>query len=82
MNTRNYKSEYSNYHASPTQKRRRASRNSARSAMTKTGVVRKGDNKDVDHRNGNPLDNNKKNLKAKPRATNRSFPRTRNARKK
>lgn len=76
---RNYKSEYKNYHSSSKQKKNRASRNSARSALTKTGVVRKGDGKDVNHKNGNPKDNSKKNLSVTTKRANRSFPRNKNA---
>ena len=79
---RNYKSEYKNYHSSPKQKKNRASRNSARSALTKVGVVRKGDGKDVNHKNGNPRDNSKKNLSVTTKRSNRSFPRNRNAGKR
>ena len=60
---RNYKKEYSNYHSKPDQKKKRASRNTARARMIKSGSVKKrGDKKDVTHRNGNPKDNKKKNL--------------------
>ncbi len=79
---RNYKNEYAKYQSSPEQLKRRAARNAARAAMMKAGKVRKGDGKDVDHANGNPLDNRKANLKAKPKSENRSYPRTKNARKK
>lgn len=79
---RNYKSEYKNYHSSSEQKKNRASRNSARNALTKTGVVRKGDGKDVNHKNGNPRDNSKKNLSVTTKRANRSFPRNRNAGKR
>ena len=77
---RNYKSEYKNYHSSPKQKKNRASRNSARSALTKAGVVRKGDGKDVNHRNGNPRDNRKSNLTVSSQKNNRSFRRNKSAR--
>ena len=80
--SRNYLKEYANYHASPVQKKRRASRNAARTAMLKTGAVKKGDNKDVSHRNGNPLDNSKKNLGATSKSSNRSYARTRSAGKR
>ena len=79
---RNYKSEYKNYHSSSEQKKNRASRNSARSALAKAGVVRKGDGKDVNHKNGNPRDNSKKNLSVTTKRANRSFPRNRNAGKR
>ena len=79
---RNYKSEYKNYHSRPEQKKKRASRNSARAAMVKAGKVRKGDGKDVDHKNGNPRDNRKSNLRVQSKIKNRSFARNKNARKK
>ena len=74
---RNYKREYKTYHKKPTQKKRRAQRNTARRAMTKAGKVRKGDGKDVDHKNRNTADNRKKNLRAIPKSKNRSFKRKR-----
>jgi len=79
--TRDYKSEYKNYHGKPEQIAKRSSRNKARRVMLKNGSVSKGDNKDVDHKNGNPTDNSKKNLTVKSKASNRSFPRTKTARK-
>jgi hypothetical protein len=79
---RNYKSEYKNYHSSSEQKKNRASRNSARNALAKAGVVRKGDGKDVNHKNGNPKDNSKKNLSVTTKRANRSFPRNKNAGKR
>ena len=79
---RNYRKEYENYHKSPTQKKRRAGRNAARRIMAKTGAVRKGDGKDVDHKNGNAKDNSRKNLKVKPKSVNRSYARTKTAIKK
>jgi len=78
---RNYKKEYRNYHSSTEQKKNRASRNTARARMIKAGVVKKGDKKDVAHKNGNPKDNRRSNLKVTNRTRNRSFARTRTARK-
>lgn len=80
--TRNYRDEYDNYHSSPEQRRRRSSRNKARRKAMKLGKVRKGDGKDVDHVNGDPMDNNSKNLKAKAASKNRSFRRDARARKR
>lgn len=79
---RNYKKEYANYHSSDAQKKRRAARNTARRTMAAAGKVKKGDGKDVDHKNGNPKDNKKSNLKAKPKSVNRSYARTKTAKKK
>lgn len=80
--SRNYKSEYSNYQGKPEQIKRRASRNAARATMAKDGKVTKGDGKDVDHKNGSPLQNNKKNLRVISKTANRSFPRNAKAGKK
>ena len=75
LGKRNYRKEYDNYHASPEQKKKRASRNAARkSSGAKAG-------QDVHHKNGNPLDNRKGNLAVVSPSSNRSFPRDRNARK-
>lgn len=79
---RNYKSEYQNYHSKPNQKKDRASRNAARNTLIKSGRVKKGDGKDVDHKNGNPRQNFKSNLRVTSKTANRSFPRTKAARKK
>lgn len=80
-NMRDYKKEYNNYHASEEQKKRRASRNAARAKLAKAGKVAKGDGKDVTHRNGNPRDNKESNLGVSSKSKNRSFPRTKTARK-
>jgi hypothetical protein len=76
---RDYKQEYKNYHASPEQKKKRASRNAARSEMEKAGKVRKGDGKDVAHKDNNPRNNSNKNLSVQSKAKNRSFARTKSA---
>ena len=80
--TRNYKSEYKNYQGTSKQKTNRASRNSARSALKKVGIVKKGDGKDINHRNGNPKDNRRSNLSVTTKRANRSFPRNRRAGKR
>ena len=53
----------------------------ARRIMKRKGLVKKGDNKDVHHVGGNAL-NKKSKLKVVPRSKNRSFARTKTARKK
>lgn len=78
---RNYSSEYKRYQSKASQKRNRAGRNTARRKMTAAGKVRKGDGKDVAHRNGNPNDNRRSNLKVVSAAKNRSFRRTSTSRK-
>ena len=79
--SRNYRAEYDNYHSSPKQKKNRASRNAVRAAMAKKGRVKKGDGKDVTHRDGNPRNNSEKNLGVLKASKNRSYRRTRGARK-
>lgn len=78
--TRDYKAEYKNYHSKPEQKKKRASRNAARRAMKAGGVAVEG--KDVHHKDGNPRNNKRSNLKAVSPSKNRSFPRNKNAGKK
>lgn len=68
---RNFRAEYLSYHASPEQKRRRAQRNAARRKMERAGHVRKGDGKDVHHKNG--MSNHSSNLAVLPRSINRSI---------
>ena len=69
---RDYAKEYREYHAKPGQKKNRASRNAARRSLMASGRARKGDGKDVDHRNGNPRDNRRSNLSVMSRSANRS----------
>jgi hypothetical protein len=69
--TRNYRKEYDEYHAKPEQKKRRAGRNAARNKLAKTGRVRKGDGKEVDHKDMNPRNNKRSNLKVVPKRVNR-----------
>lgn len=72
MESRNYRKEYDDYHGQPDQIKRRAARNKARRFLTKEGRVHKGDGKDVDHKNGNPLDNSSANIRVSDRSANRS----------
>jgi hypothetical protein len=67
---------------SPERKKKRADRNKARRKLMKEGKVRKGDNRDVDHKNGNARDNSRSNLRAVPASKNRSYARTKTAGKK
>ena len=63
-------------------KEERALRNKNRYHAEKNGRVKRGDGKHIDHKDGNPLNNSRKNLKVKPKGTNRSFPRNKKAGKK
>jgi len=77
---RNYKQEAST--DSPLRKKKRAMRNKARRVALKAGLVKKGDSKDVDHKDGNAMNNKRSNLSVKSASKNRSYPRTRSAGKK
>jgi len=47
--------------------------------LEKNGTVHKGDGRDVDHNDGNPMNNSMRNLSVKNKTNNRSFPRNKNA---
>lgn len=70
---RDYKREYEQYQSKPEQKKRRAQRNAARRKMERLGKVKKGDGKDVHHRNRNTSDNSSENLTVIPKSKNRSM---------
>ncbi len=70
------------YNSKPVQKKRRAQRNAARAKMVKAGKVRKGDGKDVAHKDNNTANNKSSNLAVQSKAKNRSFPRTKSAKRK
>jgi len=70
---RNYRKEYDNYQGKPEQIKRRSSRNKARRVM--------GDDceegKDVGHKDNNPMNNKKSNLRNEDPSKNRREPRLR-----
>lgn len=72
------------YNSKPEQIKKRESRNKARRWMEKAGKVRKGDGKDVAHKDGNALHDSKslKNFAVQSKHQNRSYPRVRGAHKK
>jgi len=76
---RNYQREYEIEPKS--RRKKRANRNLARRIMMRKGKVKKGDGKDVHHVGGNAL-NKKSKLKVMSASKNRSYARTKNARKK
>ena len=69
---RNYRKEYDNYHSRPQQKIRRAARNAARRLFADADP-----DKDVHHKDNNPLNNDKKNLSLVTQHYNRKEPRIR-----
>jgi len=69
---RNYKQEYERYHSRPEQRKNRSKRVLARRLMMKLGKVHKGDGKDVDHKDGNPQNNGKHNLRVRDKSENRA----------
>lgn len=74
------------FNSTPEQKKRRAERNKARRKLEREGKVRKGDGKDIDHKNHNTKDMSSKNLaimdKGKNRAMNQNDPRMKKRKKK
>ena len=81
MTSRNYRQEYDRYQGTAKQKKRRAGRNKARRIMIAKGKAKKGDGKDVAHKDNNPLNSVAKNIRMESKKSNRSFKRTKNARR-
>jgi len=69
---RDYKKEYLKYHGTPKQRANRSMRVLARRQLEKEGKVSKGDGNDVDHKDGNPQNNSRGNLKVMSANKNRS----------
>ena len=70
------------YDKTPKRMAANRSRKRARHLLEKQGKVKKFDGKDVDHKDGNPRNNAKSNLKVKPKSINRSIPRNSKAGKR
>ena len=61
------------YNSKPSSKKDSASPNAVRSEAMKEGKVRKGDGKDIDHKNSNPRDNRKSNTQVMSASKNRAM---------
>jgi len=75
---RDYKRERQ-LQSTPIELAKNAARKRARRTLEKNGAVTKGDNRDVDHNDGNPMNNAMGNLSVKSKTDNRSFRRNKNA---
>jgi hypothetical protein len=69
---RDYRKEYDTYHGKTEQVENRSSRNKARRKVKAAVGKEKIRGKDVDHKNGNPKDNRKSNLRVMSKSKNRS----------
>jgi len=76
---RNYKKEYANYHSTPAARKKRSANNKANRKM---GTYGNGDGQDVAHKDNNTSNNSKSNLEKQSPSKNRSFKRTKTARRK
>ena len=68
---RDYQKEYREYHGKPSQIKRRAKRNAARTILTKKLGKAAVAGKDIDHKDRNPLNNSSSNLRLRSIAKNR-----------
>ena len=78
---RDYKRENERYKSKPEQIKKRSERNKARQKMIKAGVVKKGDGKVVDHKDGNTSNNSRKNLRVQSQSASSRQPRMKRKRK-
>jgi len=69
---RDYEREYANYHSKPEQRKNRSSRNLARRLMKKKLGVKAIKGKDIDHKDKNPRNNSRSNLRVRSKSSNRS----------
>ena len=69
---RDYGREYRNYHSKPEQRKNRSSRNLARRLMKKKLGVKAIRGKDIDHKDKNPRNNARSNLRIRTKSRNRS----------
>lgn len=71
MPTRGRQLAQKKYNAKPEQKKRRALRNKTRRKLIREGRVRKGDGKDIDHKDHNPGNLSSSNLQVQSANVNR-----------
>ena len=69
---RDYGREYANYHSKPKQRKNRSSRNLARRLMRKKLGVKAVAGKDIDHKDKNPRNNARSNLRIRTKSRNRA----------
>lgn len=69
---RDYEREYKRFQSSKKAKKDRAARNKARRQALREGKVHRGDSLEVDHKDSNPSNNSKSNLRVVTRTFNRS----------
>tara|TARA_R110000803_G_scaffold3216_5_gene10941 strand:- start:383 stop:634 length:252 start_codon:yes stop_codon:yes gene_type:complete len=70
-----YKATGKKRQSTPKEIKNRAGRNAGRAIMVKAGAVKKGDNQDVDHKDRNPRNNSKSNLRVASQKKNRGWSR-------
>jgi hypothetical protein len=70
---RNYAKEYANYQGRPDQKKKRAMRNKVRREALRAGTAKKGDGKDIHHKDHNPHNSDASNLAKIDKGHNRSM---------
>lgn len=71
-NTPGRQAAQAKYNSKPAQIKRRAARNKTRAEGMKKGIVKKGDGKDLDHKNHNPMDRSPGNVRVQSASKNRS----------
>lgn len=69
---RDYAREYRRFQSTKKAKKDRAARNKARRQALAEGRVHRGDGKEIDHKDSNPRNNSRNNLRVVSRKTNRS----------
>jgi len=83
--SKNYKRDYEQEKKTDRKRggvKKRALRNKARRIMIKAGKAKKGDGKDVAHKDNNTKNSKKSNLAVQSKKKNRSFKRTKTAGRK